>query len=84
MQKLPFNSPDNFLRLNNTNPETQTVICFGDSITHGQVSHNYVNILVEKMSKKGFNFINAGVNGNLVYENGKFNESFRGSKITFQ
>ena len=24
------------------------------------------------------------VNGNLVYENGKFNESFRGSKITFQ
>ena len=67
VQKLPFNSPENFLSINNTNQETQTVICFGDSITHGQVSYNYVNILVEKMSKKGFNFVNAGVNGNLVY-----------------
>ena len=67
VQKLPFNSPENFLSINNTNQETQTVICFGDSITHGQVSYNYVNILMEKMSKKGFNFVNAGVNGNLVY-----------------
>ena len=64
VQKLPFNSPENFLSINNTNQETQTVICFGDSITHGQVSYNYVNILMEKMSKKGFNFVNAGVNGN--------------------
>ena len=67
VQKLPFNSPSNFLRSNKTNPGIQTVICFGDSITHGQVSHNYVNILSEKMSKEGLEFINAGVNGNLVY-----------------
>ena len=52
VQKLPFNSPENFLSINNTNQETQTVICFGDSITHGQVSYNYVNILMEKKSKK--------------------------------
>ena len=67
VKKLPFNSPANFLKSDKSNQETQTVICIGDSITHGQVSYNYVNILSNKISKEGYEFINAGINGNLAF-----------------
>jgi lysophospholipase L1-like esterase len=42
-------------------------VCIGNSITHGQVSYNYVNILSERLSDNGYQFVNAGINGNLVY-----------------
>lgn len=46
---------------------TRTVVCLGDSITRGQISASYVDILNEKMGKDGFQFINAGVNNDLAY-----------------
>ncbi len=39
--------------------------CVGDSITHGQVSANYVDLLKERFA--GHQFVNAGVNGDLAY-----------------
>ena len=64
----------NLLKQRTTNPDqkeasplTRTVICLGDSITRGQVSASYVDILNEKLGKNGFEFINGGVNNDLAY-----------------
>jgi lysophospholipase L1-like esterase len=50
-----------------SSPLTRTVVCLGDSITRGQVSANYVDLLDEKMSKDGLKFINGGVNNDLAF-----------------
>jgi lysophospholipase L1-like esterase len=50
-----------------SSPLTRTVICLGDSITRGQVSASYVDLLNEKLGKDGFEFINGGVNNDLAY-----------------
>jgi lysophospholipase L1-like esterase len=42
------------------------VVCFGDSITQGIVSTNYVEKLEEKY-KNRLLFVNSGINGNLAY-----------------
>jgi lysophospholipase L1-like esterase len=50
-----------------TSPLTRTVICLGDSITRGQISASYIDVLDEKMGKHGFQFVNGGVNNDLAY-----------------
>lgn len=45
----------------------QTVVCFGDSITRGQVSASYVEMLAERPALRDFRFINAGVNSDLTF-----------------
>ena len=66
-QKSPFNSPANFLKESAQSKNNKTVVCIGNSITHGRVSYNYVNILSDDLSGHGYHFINAGINGNLAY-----------------
>jgi len=43
------------------------VVCAGDSLTHGVVSANYVDLLQECLGAEGYEFVNAGINGNLAY-----------------
>ncbi len=43
-------------------PTVYSVVCFGDSLTNGLVSANYVDLLQQRMGSQ-FHFINAGVNG---------------------
>jgi lysophospholipase L1-like esterase len=45
----------------------QLVVCLGASIVRGQFSVNFVDLLKRRMGKDGFQFINAGVNGDLSY-----------------
>ena len=66
-QKFPLNSPVHFLEDSARDKNKKTVVCVGNSITHGQVSYNYVNILSDRLSGDGYQFVNAGINGNLVY-----------------
>lgn len=40
-----------------------SVVCFGDSITHGLISASYIGLLQQRLSPEGFRLINAGVNG---------------------
>lgn len=42
------------------------VVCLGDSITHGIISTNYVELLQQKYMGKLL-FVNSGINGNLAY-----------------
>ena len=66
-QKSPFNSPANFLGESEQDNDQKTVVCVGASITHGQVSYNYVNILSDRFGHDDYQFVNAGINGNLAY-----------------
>ncbi len=43
------------------------VVCLGDSIVRGQVSYNFVKLLDQRMTKSGFQFINAGIVGDQAY-----------------
>jgi lysophospholipase L1-like esterase len=45
----------------------RVVVCIGDSITRGEVSYNYVDLLQERLGD-GFEVINAGINSELSYE----------------
>jgi lysophospholipase L1-like esterase len=47
--------------------QTRTVVCFGDSLTRGVYSFNYVDVLQERLAARGFRFINRGVDGELAY-----------------
>ena len=44
----------------------QTVVCFGDSLTRGQFSANYVDMLAGRPDLSGYHFTNAGVNSDLT------------------
>jgi lysophospholipase L1-like esterase len=50
-----------------TDDATQLVVCVGDSITRGQSSGDYVAELERRFESAGFEFVNAGVNGNLAW-----------------
>lgn len=61
--KKPNNSPKNFK--NNSNKKV--VVCIGDSITQGTGSFNYVDEISKDIKMVDYEFVNAGSNGNLVY-----------------
>lgn len=63
--KLPDNNPESFL-VSGKKAE-KVVVCIGDSITHGRVSHNYVDELENRHKDRGFSFVNAGINSQLSY-----------------
>jgi lysophospholipase L1-like esterase len=69
-QRLPDNNPKSFLARGAEARQGTVVVCAGDSITHGRVSINYVDILSRRLSPPGFTFVNAGINSELAYNLG--------------
>jgi lysophospholipase L1-like esterase len=65
--KLPKENPYDFLENGRHHTTTSLVACVGDSLTHGVVSADYVSLLRQKLSTEGYEFINAGINGDLGY-----------------
>jgi hypothetical protein len=43
------------------------VVLFGDSITEGMMSSNYVDLLEQRMGHENYRFLNAGVGGDTAY-----------------
>ena len=43
------------------------MVCLGASIVRGQISSNFVDVLTERMEKKGYRFVNQGVAGYEAY-----------------
>lgn len=64
--KIPGYTPKSYLR---TIPnKDKTVICFvGDSITQGSIGENYINILAKQLGDQKYEYINAGINGELAW-----------------
>lgn len=66
-QRVPDNNPVNFLSRGAGKPGEKVVVCAGDSLTHGSVSVNYVDMLSRRLNPRGYLFINAGINSELAY-----------------
>ncbi|MHA1945868.1 MAG: SGNH/GDSL hydrolase family protein [Candidatus Hodarchaeales archaeon] len=68
VHKLPDNTPAKYLseREKFGWSEGKRVVCIGDSITHGRISQNYVQILREKLGDE-YEIINAGLNSHLAW-----------------
>jgi lysophospholipase L1-like esterase len=49
------------------NMNKYVVVCLGGSMVRGQVSYNFVNLLDQRMTEDGFQFINAGIAGDQAY-----------------
>ncbi|MCH2187257.1 SGNH/GDSL hydrolase family protein [Myxococcota bacterium] len=43
------------------------VVCLGDSLTHGNVSYDYVHALASRLEPNGYTVLNAGLNGDLAW-----------------
>jgi lysophospholipase L1-like esterase len=48
-------------------PGEKLVTLFGDSVTEGMMSCNYVDLLAERLGDQGYRFMNAGVGGDTAY-----------------
>ena len=64
--RLPSNAPTRIAATADV-CDHPTVVCIGDSITHGRTSSDYVALLQERFRPKGYRFVNAGLNGELAY-----------------
>ena len=65
--RAPADAPAAFLKHGRA-PGTRTVVvCAGDSITHGVMSADYVDLLRGRQGGDGYEFVNAGMNGNLAW-----------------
>lgn len=62
----PSNAPDRVARRIDVY-DRPTVVCIGDSITHGRTSSDYVALLQERLRPRGYRLVNAGSNGDLAY-----------------
>jgi lysophospholipase L1-like esterase len=67
--KLPDNSPTNYLKRQKPDDQNSVVVLLGDSITHGRIGVNYVDIIEEQLGRERFEFINAGINSELAWNN---------------
>ena len=63
--QLPDNHPQTFLN-KKVAANQKVVVCVGDSLTHGRVSHNYVDELDGRFPGD-YRFVNAGINSELAY-----------------
>ena len=66
-RRLPAVNPGNFTATQLPTQKSNVAVCVGDSITHGTVSCNYVDILSGRDRLRGYTFVNAGINGELAY-----------------
>lgn len=62
---LPRKRPERFdPRLD---AQGDVMVCLGDSLTHGQVSYNYLRLMEKHFSDRSITLVNGGVNGDLAF-----------------
>lgn len=66
-QERPENDPCAFVTGVKPGFSGDVLVCIGDSITHGRVSSNYVDMLTADLGQRGFYVVNAGINSELAY-----------------
>jgi lysophospholipase L1-like esterase len=66
-QEKPENNPCAFITEVKPDFSGNVLVCVGDSITHGRVSSNYVDMVSDDLGKKDFYVVNAGINSELAY-----------------
>jgi lysophospholipase L1-like esterase len=66
LNRLPANAPGRYRGSVAAGPDSIVVACLGDSITHGTVSANYVEMLSDQLPDQAYTVVNAGVNSQLA------------------
>jgi lysophospholipase L1-like esterase len=66
-QERPADNPSYFLTEVRPGFSGTVLVCVGDSITHGRVSANYVDILSGRLGGDDVYVVNAGINSELAY-----------------
>ncbi|OLS29829.1 MAG: hypothetical protein ThorAB25_14020 [Candidatus Thorarchaeota archaeon AB_25] len=65
---LPSNTPSKYLRQQTqSNVHKSVVVFMGDSITHGTIGVNYVDMVENQLEGEQFEIINAGINSELAW-----------------
>ena len=66
--RAPKNNPAHHMkRRDEKGIEGEVVVLVGDSITHGKIGYNFVDLVSEKLHDHHYKFVNAGRNGELVW-----------------
>jgi len=60
-------NPREYVREKKPHAGKRVIVCIGDSITRGEVSYNYVDLIQARLGDR-FEVINAGINSELSYE----------------
>ncbi len=69
-ERPPKNTPTKYLARRTRNNDHKSVVVFmGDSLTHGRIGVNYVEMIERQLEREDFEFINAGINSELVWNN---------------
>lgn len=63
----PELTPRRFVAEHLRRPGAKVVACLGASLIHGRIGASFVDVLTERLGQDGFQFVNAGVNGDLAY-----------------
>ena len=70
LERPPKNSPSNYLKQRtHDNGRKSVVVLMGDSITHGKIGVNYVEMIEGQLEGEPIEFINAGINSELAWNN---------------
>jgi len=70
LDRPPKNSPSNYLKqLTHSDDAKKVVVFMGDSITHGRIGINYVEMIENQLCDENLEFINAGINSELAWNN---------------
>ncbi|NHK32610.1 MAG: hypothetical protein FK730_14750 [Asgard group archaeon] len=68
---LPKGNPKQFAEKIRNNPSNtftkKRIIFIGDSITHGNMSVDFIKIVVKELGEENFEYINGGLNASLTY-----------------
>lgn len=65
-QQLPKNNPKKFTKRRRGKKTRPVIVCLGDSITHGRVGANWVDLLYNKTGRSSC-IVNAGINSEHAY-----------------
>jgi lysophospholipase L1-like esterase len=65
--RTPRDNPRAFLHNGRPRGTRTLVVCAGDSFTHGVMSADYLAMLRRRLDSDGYEFVNAGINGNLAW-----------------
>ncbi|MBN1579075.1 MAG: SGNH/GDSL hydrolase family protein [Anaerolineae bacterium] len=67
IRKRPKNDPLQYVHEHKTTRDKKVMVCIGDSITRGEVSYDYVELLQQRLGSH-FDLVNAGVNSELSHD----------------
>ena len=65
--RLPRNRPSEYLKRKQADDSRAAIVLAGDSLTHGKVGVDYIQMLANQLDAERYTLVNAGVNSHLAW-----------------